>query len=51
MLRIDFYYFSSIQFNVIVTRSFIDYLRTKPVVFEVMGHYQEQSTIAQNRSV
>ncbi|CAF0813514.1 unnamed protein product [Rotaria sordida] len=29
------------NFSVIVTHSFIDYLRTKPIVFEVMGHYQE----------
>ncbi|UJR14198.1 hypothetical protein I4U23_001191 [Adineta vaga] len=36
--------FSHIQnFSVIVTRSFIDYLSCKPIVFEIMGHYQERS--------
>ncbi|CAF3805243.1 unnamed protein product [Adineta steineri] len=29
------------NFSVIVTRSFLDYIHRKPVVFEVMGHYQE----------
>ncbi|CAF3830630.1 unnamed protein product [Rotaria sordida] len=36
-------FFHMQNFSVIVTRSFIDYLRTKPIVFEVMGHYQEYS--------
>ncbi|UJR32870.1 hypothetical protein I4U23_020331 [Adineta vaga] len=38
------------NFSVIVTHAFIDYLRTKPVVFEVMGHYQDQSNSVQNSS-
>ncbi|CAF0916937.1 unnamed protein product, partial [Didymodactylos carnosus] len=29
------------NFSVIVTRSFIDYIQTQPLVFEIMGHYQE----------
>jgi kinesin family protein 1 len=41
--------FYLLQFNVIVTHSFVDYLRTKPIVFEVMGHYQEHTSPAQNR--
>ncbi|CAF3486029.1 unnamed protein product [Rotaria socialis] len=36
--------FSHIQnFSVIVTCSFIDYLRSKPIIFEVMGHYHEHA--------
>ncbi|CAF0990027.1 unnamed protein product [Adineta steineri] len=38
------------NFSVIVTHSFIDYLRTKPVIFEVMGHFQEHLNPAQNNS-
>jgi len=26
---------------VTVTKSFIDYIKTKPIVFEVFGHYQQ----------
>ncbi|CAF0753828.1 unnamed protein product [Didymodactylos carnosus] len=29
------------NFSVIVTRSFIDYILTQPLAFEIMGHYQE----------
>ncbi|CAF1293104.1 unnamed protein product, partial [Adineta ricciae] len=34
------------NFSVIVTQSFIDYLRSKPIVFEVMGHYQQRQNSA-----
>ena len=34
------------QFSVTVTQSFIDYLRSKPIVFEVMGHYQQRHNSA-----
>ncbi|CAF4729522.1 unnamed protein product, partial [Rotaria sp. Silwood2] len=36
------------NFSVIVTHSFVDYLRTKPIVFEVMGHYQEYLSPTKN---
>ncbi|CAM4814077.1 unnamed protein product [Rotaria magnacalcarata] len=38
------------NFNVVVTNAFIDYLQTKPIVFEVMGHYQEYSGSTKNNS-
>ncbi|CAF0915270.1 unnamed protein product [Adineta ricciae] len=38
------------NFSVVVTHAFIDYLRTKPIIFEVMGHYQEHSNSTQNSS-
>lgn len=25
-----------------MTRSFVDYIKTQPIVFEVFGHYQKQ---------
>lgn len=30
------------QIAVEVTKSFVDYIKTQPVVFEVFGHYQKQ---------
>lgn len=30
------------QIAVEVTKSFVDYIRTQPIVFEVFGHYQKQ---------
>lgn len=30
-----------IQISVEVTESFIEYIKTKPIVFEVFGHYQQ----------
>lgn len=29
------------QISVEVTESFIEYVKTKPIVFEVFGHYQQ----------
>ena len=29
------------QISVEVTESFIEYIKTKPIVFEVFGHYQQ----------
>lgn len=37
------------QFSVIVTRSFLDYLRSKPILFEVMGHFQQHLTPTLNK--
>ena len=34
----DIIYF---QFTVTVTKSFIDYIKSQPLVFEVFGHYQQ----------
>lgn len=33
--------FSS-QITVEVTKSFVEYIKTQPIVFEVFGHYQKQ---------
>ena len=30
-----------LQFSVTVTKSFIDYIKTQPLLFEVFGHYQQ----------
>lgn len=30
------------QIAVEVTKSFVDYIKTQPIVFEVFGHYQKQ---------
>jgi kinesin family protein 1 len=29
------------QITVTVTKSFLEYLKTQPIVFEVFGHYQQ----------
>lgn len=31
-----------LQIAVEVTKSFVDYIKTQPIVFEVFGHYQKQ---------
>ncbi len=30
------------QITVEVTKSFVEYIKTQPIVFEVFGHYQKQ---------
>lgn len=30
------------QIKVEVTKSFVEYIKTQPIVFEVFGHYQKQ---------
>lgn len=30
------------QIAVEVTKSFVEYIKTQPIVFEVFGHYQKQ---------
>ncbi|XP_076451746.1 kinesin-like protein unc-104 isoform X1 [Babylonia areolata] len=37
------------NFTVTVTKSFVDYIKTKPLVFEVLGHYQQSSVHEQYR--
>ncbi|XP_076472473.1 kinesin-like protein unc-104 [Babylonia areolata] len=37
------------NFTVTVTKSFIDYIKTKPLVFEVLGHYQQHPLHDQSR--
>lgn len=32
---------STLQITVTVTKSFVDYLKSQPIVFEVFGHYQQ----------
>lgn len=37
-----FFFFSLLeQISVEVTESFLEYIKTKPIVFEVFGHYQQ----------
>lgn len=31
------------QIKVEVTKSFVEYIKTQPIVFEVFGHYQKQA--------
>ncbi len=38
---LSFFVFCFFQFTVQVTKSFIDYIKTQPLVFEVFGHYQQ----------
>ena len=35
------------QFTVTVTKSFVDYIKTKPLLFEVFGHYLQHSLCEQ----
>ncbi|XP_014670393.1 PREDICTED: kinesin-like protein unc-104 [Priapulus caudatus] len=39
---LGFYHVQNVTVN--VTKSFLDYIKDKPIVFEVFGHYQEHST-------
>uniref|UniRef100_A0A671TC08 plus-end-directed kinesin ATPase n=1 Tax=Sinocyclocheilus anshuiensis TaxID=1608454 RepID=A0A671TC08_9TELE len=38
---LGFYHVQNVSISVEVTESFIEYIKTKPVVFEVFGHYQQ----------
>ncbi|XP_071202670.1 kinesin-like protein KIF1A isoform X19 [Salvelinus alpinus] len=40
---LGFYHVQNIAVE--VTKSFVDYIKTQPVVFEVFGHYQKQPTL------
>lgn len=40
-----------LQFTVSVTKSFIDYIKTQPLVFEVFGHYQQHPLHEQAREI
>uniref|UniRef100_A0A8C1I2N6 plus-end-directed kinesin ATPase n=1 Tax=Cyprinus carpio carpio TaxID=630221 RepID=A0A8C1I2N6_CYPCA len=46
---LGFYHVQNI--SVEVTESFIEYIKTKPVVFEVFGHYQQHPLLILNTSV
>jgi kinesin family protein 1 len=37
VIYLIYFYF---QFTVTVTKSFVDYIKSQPIVFEVFGHYQ-----------
>ncbi|KAL8620050.1 hypothetical protein ACOMHN_015332 [Nucella lapillus] len=39
------------NFTVTVTKSFIDYIKTRPLVFEVLGHYQQNSMHEHSREL
>uniref|UniRef100_A0AAZ3NWF4 plus-end-directed kinesin ATPase n=1 Tax=Oncorhynchus tshawytscha TaxID=74940 RepID=A0AAZ3NWF4_ONCTS len=41
---LGFYHVQNIAVE--VTKSFVDYIKTQPVVFEVFGHYQKQPTVS-----
>uniref|UniRef100_A0A4W5RRB5 Uncharacterized protein n=1 Tax=Hucho hucho TaxID=62062 RepID=A0A4W5RRB5_9TELE len=36
------------QIAVEVTKSFVEYIKTQPVVFEVFGHYQKQPALCKD---
>uniref|UniRef100_A0A8C2E5L4 plus-end-directed kinesin ATPase n=1 Tax=Cyprinus carpio TaxID=7962 RepID=A0A8C2E5L4_CYPCA len=38
---LGFYHVQNVSISVEVTESFIEYIKTKPIVFEVFGHYQQ----------
>uniref|UniRef100_A0A673MVX0 Kinesin family member 1B n=1 Tax=Sinocyclocheilus rhinocerous TaxID=307959 RepID=A0A673MVX0_9TELE len=38
---LGFYHVQNVSISVEVTESFIEYIETKPIVFEVFGHYQQ----------
>lgn len=40
-IRLWVIFFINIQITVTVTKSFLEYLKTQPIVFEVFGHYQQ----------
>lgn len=40
ILVFDRIYFFSLQITVTVSKAFIEYIKTQPIVFEVFGHYQ-----------
>ncbi len=41
--------FALFQFTVQVTRSFVDYVKSQPVVFEVFGHYNQHPLHEQSK--
>ena len=41
----------SLKFTVSTTKSFIDYIKTQPLVFEVFGHYQQHPLHDQAREI
>lgn len=46
MINFDYIFLYSffsytVQITVTVTKSFLEYLKTQPIVFEVFGHYQQ----------
>uniref|UniRef100_A0AAZ3P1B2 plus-end-directed kinesin ATPase n=1 Tax=Oncorhynchus tshawytscha TaxID=74940 RepID=A0AAZ3P1B2_ONCTS len=43
---LGFYHVQNIAVE--VTKSFVDYIKTQPVVFEVFGHYQKQPTVCKD---
>lgn len=45
-----FFYNFPLQFTTTVTKSFIDYVKNHPIVFEVFGHYQQHPLHDQARA-